>query len=448
MVECILAPEKKQKEIDLSDKNKRVVLLLQGGGALGTYQVGAYEALQIALEKARGEGARVDWIAGISIGAVNASVIAGAQDEKNPVGELCSFWHDILTADVPPYDYTKLFDAVLPAHYRMRPLVAKWLNFTGIAWSPFGLTNFFVPQPVFAPWLLEWVEREKPEQLGFYDTRPLGRTLDKHVNWKRVIREGEKGEQRILLGVTSVTSGELQLLDSFRKPLEKHPPKDKYIPVKMSATCVRASGALPPAFPPVQLDGDIRAEEISPKVLTQVKKDAFFDGGVSSNTLLTEIEHEITDRNTIVFLLDLWDRKGGVPQTLDEVVWRQKCIQFGSRKKIVELVLDRHQLMGERALNVPGKGTPVSKLEVCQLMYETPEDEVQFGLSDADFCKQTYDRMRKQGFHDMQQMLKGDYNNVRIAGEPPKDIDQADCFAVLHRRGSEGKHITTDREII
>jgi NTE family protein len=250
--------------------------------------------------------------------------------------------------------------------------------------------------------------------LGFYDTTPLRRTLDKHVDWNCIIEVGKKQERRLLLGVTSVQTGELGLLDSFASSAAAEQ-NGKYLPVTMNADCVLASGALPPAFPPVRIEDDSYG-------------DAYLDGGVSSNTLITELQEQLTKQNTIVFLVDLWDRKGTVPRTMDALVWRQKCIHFGSRKHAAESVVERHQLKA----HYHHAGEPPTKLEICQVMFES-DDTRQFAFSDADFSPEAFQRMRRQGQVDMRRMLE-EPNQVEL--EDAKDpITARDCYAVLYRVG-------------
>ncbi len=401
-------------------KDKRVVLLLQGGGALGGYQVGAYEALEEALSDGGRSG--VDWVGGISIGAVNAAVIAGPKHPSPTASaELNNLWHDIVSPPYPPFDYTKVFET--PVHYCwLQPLIAKYWNWSSAAFGPLGQGNFFSPRPAWYPWFSQWFGPSQVEQLGCYDTTPLHDTLNEHVNWSQINEAGKNKERRLLLGVTSVTDGELRFLDSFAAPVAKRQ-HEKFIPVTMSADCVRASGAIPPSFPPVRI-GD----------------DTYFDGGVSSNTLITELQDEFTTKDTIVFLLDLWDRKGQVPQSMDEVMWRQKCIQFGSRKQAAESVVERHQMRARYAKN----DEPQTKLEVCQVMFES-NDPSQFGFSDADFSAETFEKMHNLGRRDMQRMLEHP-DRVEVEGATAP-ITDTQSYAALYRVGTLDKHRRTDREL-
>jgi NTE family protein len=404
--------------IDLSNMNKRVVLLLQGGGALGAYQVGAYEVLHRELRNAGRSG--VDWVGGISIGSINAAVVAAPKRHKqDPVRELKDLWSDILSPPAIPFDFTYLCDFLPLWGYSLQPLIPKWWNFSNR--GLLGQNNFYTPMPVWKPWTLQWLYRENADELGFFDTAPLAATLRKHVDWHRLQTHPEN--PRLLLGVTSVTTGELQILDSSS---DNH---DGFIPVTMDVDCVRASCALPPAFPPVRLNGD-----------------TYFDGGVSSNTLITQLADHLCNQDTIVFLLDLWDRHGAVPTTMDEIMWRQKCIQYGSRKKSVEWVVEKHQMKAMEHLRTkPGAADLPHTLEIFQLMYESADRDAQFAFSDADFSRQTYHRLYHQGKHDMEKMFEEPFY-VPLMG-PRRTIGENDCFAVLYRKGSRNKHRTIDHAI-
>jgi NTE family protein len=404
----------------ISLANKRVVLLLQGGGALGAYQVGAYKALAEACKEM---GSRIDWVGGISIGAINAAVIAGPRC-GDAVEELDKLWNDILSPDYPPYDYTGLwqFDSSFFPKVWLERLEPKYLDWMCAAYNPFGQRNFFtsrVMNPLLNPWYLQWSRPLAPNELAFYSTEPLRDTLDRHVDWEKIDRWDSttpKG-MRLSLGATRVIDGEVVFFNSFDsvKPREVWPGRQKIV-----SNHVMASGALPPAFPPVQ-----------------VGEDWYWDGGVSSNTPIEELREDLTDytekeeaKHTIVFLIDLWDRKGPIPRSLDEVVWRQKSIQYGSRKKAAETVVTMHQLS-------TAQQTQPTHLEVCQVMYELPpgDKNPQFAFSDADFSRTTFEKMRGLGYTDMKTAIKHPKPVPGVGGN----------YAVLYRHGTYEKHVATDQ---
>jgi Patatin-like phospholipase len=158
---------------------KRVVLLLQGGGALGAYQVGAYAALEAACQQANN---KLEWVGGISIGAVNAAVIAGPMGGE-PAAELKRLWDEILSPPFPPYDYSSLWQS-LPLFLRsgwLASLVPKYAGWTWMTLNPLGQPNFFgsrVLNPLENPWVQEWARPLAASELAFYDTECLRRTTE------------------------------------------------------------------------------------------------------------------------------------------------------------------------------------------------------------------------------------------------------------------------------
>ena len=387
---------------------KHVVLLLQGGGALGAYQVGAFTALEAACRQANNN---VGWVGGISIGAVNAAVIAGPMG-GDATTELKRLWDEILAPPFPPYDYTNVWES-LPPFLRpgwLAPLVPKYADWMWEALNPFGQRNFFgsrVLNPLQNPFILQWARPLAPHELAFYDTEPLRKTLDKHVKWDSI---NQAAGIRLSLGAARVRDGEVVFFNSFASRNPAWGPKE------MSADHVLASSALPPGFPGIQVDGEL-----------------YWDGGVSNDTPIEELAEDLTadfTRDTIVFLINLWDRRGTVPRSLDEVLWRQKCIQYGSREKAAVSVVNTHQL------EVEAKRAPPTHLEVCQLLLERPPDDSrpQFSFADADFVRTTYEQLSKLGYEDMQQAIERPHRVPGVGGE----------YAVLYRHGTYGKHRDTD----
>ncbi len=401
-------PNNDTSSLKLDGKN--VVLLLQGGGALGAYQVGAYTALDAACKQANPPN-KVAWVGGISIGAVNAAVIAGPMG-GDPATELKQLWDEILSPPFPPFDYSSLWQS-LPPFLRsgwLASLVPKYGDWTWMAFNPFGQPNFFgsrVLNPLQNPWVQEWARPLAASELAFYDTEWLRRTLDKHVKWGSI---NEDGGTRLSLGATRVRDGEVVFFNSFASQNPDWGPK------AIRADHVLASGALPPAFPGISIDGDL-----------------YWDGGVSSNTPIAELEEDLTadvTTDTIVFLIDLWDRKGAIPRALEEVLWQQKCIQYGSRKRAVVSVVNTHQHEVKAHQVLP------TNLEVCQVMFERSRDDwtAQFSFADADFSRTTYEQMKKLGQEDMQRAIEHPHRVPGVGGE----------YAVLYRHGTHGKHRETD----
>ena len=390
-------------------KNKHVVLLLQGGGALGAYQVGAFKALH---ELCQREEASVDWVGGISIGAVNAAVIAGPKC-KDPLEELKKLWNDLLMR-CPPLDWQQMWASLPPFIQKgygwLGELGPKYCDWTWTAFNPLGQMNFFtsrVLNPLENPWSTQWFSPEAPQDLAFCDTRPLRRTLNEHVDWTAINRPGAR---RLSLGASRVRDGEVVFFNSFRSENPEWGPKT------ITVEHVMASGALPPGFPAIQVEGEW-----------------YWDGGLSTNTPIEALEADLTadvSKDTVVFLVDLWDRKGAIPRSLDEVIWRQKSIQYGSRRDAAASVVERHEL------KVAAGRVPARCLEVCQVMLERPVDDPhpQFSLADADFARTAFDELKDLGYRDMRTAILQATPVPGIGGK----------YAILYRHGTFGKHAATD----
>ena len=256
------------------------VLVLQGGGALGSYQAGAYQALcHFDFEP--------DWVAGISIGAINAAIIAGNPPEKRVV-RLKEFW-DMASSPVPWNPVT--------SGDRGRSL----FNETSAALvATFGVPGFF--QPRFPPAPL-W-PKGSPQSLSYYDTAPLRKTLERLVDFDRI----NDLKTRLSVGAVSVTTGNFRYFDNVEfKKLGK----------KIGPEHIMASGALPPGFPSVEIEGE-----------------HFWDGGISSNTPLDYVLDEDIADDLLIFQVDLFSARGSLPVSLLEAAEREKDIRFSSRTRL------------------------------------------------------------------------------------------------------------------
>ncbi|MGO4704318.1 DUF3734 domain-containing protein [Microvirga sp. 2MCAF38] len=259
-----------------------ISLLLQGGGALGAYQAGVYEALAEA-------DLHPDWVAGISIGAINAAIIAGNPPESR-VGKLRKFWESV--SDRPQLDpFTEIWHAVFQGE--MARAAFNQLNAATALLK--GAPGFFEPR-VPPPWL---AAPGSPNATSYYDTSILKSTLEALVDFDRINRDGT----RIALGTVNVRTGNFVYFDNRTHTIgPEH---------------VMASGALPPNFPAIEIDGEF-----------------FWDGGLISNTPLQWVTEESGARqDTLAFQVDLWNARGEIPRDLGEVAVRQKEIQFSSRTR-------------------------------------------------------------------------------------------------------------------
>jgi NTE family protein len=260
----------------------RIALVLQGGGALGAYQGGVYQALHEA-------GLEPDWIAGVSIGSINGAIIAGNPPERR-LERLRRFW-DTVTARP-----TSLF---VPDGDDARRLANTWSSTLTMT---LGQPGFFTPN-VPNPWLSP---RGTAAATSFYDNAPLYQTLRDLVDFDYLNSNGP----RYACGSVNVRSGNFVYFDSTGTMIE---------PMH-----VMASGALPPALP-----------------MMQVGTDWFWDGGVVSNTPLQHVFDNLGNTSTMIFQVDLFSASGKLPRDMGDVLARQKEIQYSSRTRLVTDVYAR-----------------------------------------------------------------------------------------------------------
>jgi NTE family protein len=250
----------------------QVVLVLQGGGALGAYQVGVYEALHDA-------GIEPDWVIGTSIGAINAALIAGNEPAQR-LPRLREFWRRV--EQHSHGDLARFFTGLanLPAN---------------LATVTRGIPDFFVPNP--------WAWLSAHTQLGvehaaYYSTAPLRNTLAGLVDLERIAAR----HTRLTVGAVNVRNGEMRYFDS----------RDESVHLDH----VLASGALPPAFPAVRIDGD-----------------PYWDGGIYSNTPIEAVLDDKPRQDSVIFTVHMWNPEGPEPETLWQVMGREKDIQYASRAR-------------------------------------------------------------------------------------------------------------------
>jgi NTE family protein len=272
-----------------------VALVLQGGGALGSYQAGVYEGMHQ-------HGLLPDWVAGISIGAINAAIIAGSPADER-VERLRGFWESICR----PYGYAGVpWGDWLAGLFQGLPFGFGSYSTNGQLAAAHALLQgqpgFFKPR--FPP--PYWQQGGGPEATSFYDTTPLLQTLETYIDFDLL----NSGCVRVSLGAVNVRTGNFAYFDSTQTRLTPHH--------------VMASGALPPGFPAVEIDGEF-----------------YWDGGVVSNTPLYHVLSMHPMRDTLAFQVDLWPARGPLPTTLEQVAERQKDIQYSSRTRLVTDNLQR-----------------------------------------------------------------------------------------------------------
>jgi NTE family protein len=247
----------------------QVVLVMQGGGALGSYQAGVYQAMHEA-------GIEPDWIIGTSIGAINGAIIAGNKfDDRLP--RLREFWHRLKrNRDENPW-------------FKIGDLAA------GIRTLTSGVPGMFAPN-LAAIWGIE--TNVGPERASYYSTDELKQTLLDLVDFDQL----NSGAVRFTSGAVSVRTGEMHYFDSRNQAIAPEQ--------------VMASSALPPAFPAVRIGGDL-----------------YWDGGIYSNTPMEVVFDDNPRRDSLVFSAQLWRSAGLEPSSIHQVLDRFKDIQFASRHK-------------------------------------------------------------------------------------------------------------------
>ncbi len=276
------------------------VLVLQGGGALGAYQAGAYEALAEA-------GFLPDWVAGISIGAINGAIIAGNRPEDR-VAKLRLFWDKVssgLQGAIPAFeDYLRPFFNETSANLA----------------ATFGVPGFFKPRfpsAYFQP-------KGTAEAISLYDTSPLAETLAELTDFKLQRSNGT----RLSVGAVDIEMGNFEYFDSAREPL--------------GVEHIMASGALPPAFAPVKIKGK-----------------HYWDGGIVSNTPVDYVmEYAGPMQDMCIFQVDVFRAKGQLPQTLGDVTEREKDIRFSSRTRFNSDHIKKMQDMASAAARLASKLPP------------------------------------------------------------------------------------------
>lgn len=337
----------------------QVVLVLQGGGALGAYQVGVYEALHEA-------GIEPDWVIGTSIGAINGAIIAGNKPADR-VQRLRELWK----------------------RFHREPQWSAWRYWLGAGSTPENLSTlaFGIPH-FFSPRLPAWGGLQAKVGLdaaSYYDTAPLRDTLSSLIDLEAL----NAAHPRLTVGAVNVKSGALRYFDS----------RDGALGFEE----VMASGALPPGFPAIRVDGQ-----------------AYWDGGLYSNTPLEAVLDDNPRRDALIFGVNVWQPTGHEPESLWQVMARQKDIQYASRddsniarqKQIHRL---RHVIRElSRNLSAEQQGTPecrelaswgcATTMHVVRLL--APALDGEDYMKDLDFSAAGIRFRREAGFSDARRMIE------------------------------------------
>ena len=338
--------------------DKRVGLVLQGGGALGSYQAGVFEALAFSEYFP-------DWVAGISIGAINAALIAGNAPEHR-VERLRNFWEEITSP-------TRLWPSAPDG-----PLAAWQHQASALTTLMFGQPGLFTPR---AP--QDWFSSEKC--VSYYDTSTLKKTLEWLVDFDRI---NDAKDMRLSVGAVNVRTGHFAYFDSEQ--------------ITIRPEHVMASAALPPGLPPVEIDGE-----------------RYWDGELFSNTPLQYMVDYYPRRSRLIFQVDVFPARGCLPTNLDQVNERDKDIRYSGRTRLTtDTLREKHDV--RHAINELHKLLPpdianteqakrlyeygcVTEMDIVQLIYRPIEP--QGALKDFEFSRSTMEARWQQGLSDARTTL-------------------------------------------
>jgi NTE family protein len=304
---------------------ERIALLLQGGGALGSYQAGVYQALAEA-------DLHPDWVAGISIGAINSALIAGNPPERR-VDRLREFWEAVSASPIGlPY---------LKSIHIKDDNTHRLVNQTrALNVLLFGAPQFFKPR-VLPPLLFP---AGSADEVSFYDTSPLKATLERLVDFDRINAGADA--MRFSVGAVNVRNGNFIYFDNATH--------------RIGPEHIMASGSLPPGFPATVVEGEY-----------------YWDGGIVSNTPLQWVLESRPRFNTLAFQVDLWNARGQLPRDVPEAEVRQKEIQYSSRTRAATDMYKRAQRLRIAAANLIKQLPPeLRKLADVELLAAEADDKV------------------------------------------------------------------------
>jgi NTE family protein len=364
---------------------ERTALVLQGGGALGAYQAGVYEALAES-------GVEPDWIAGISIGGINGAIVAG-NPPNTRVDRLREFWTEVTSE--APWDWFGWGAASGDGARNLLNHASANLALTR------GANGFFATRPV-SPWLQP---SGRLEATSFYDTHELKHTLERLVDFDRL----NAGLLRFSVGAVNVRSGNFVYFDTTT-----HTIKPEH---------VMASGALPPGFPAIEIEGE-----------------HYWDGGLVSNTPLQWIVESEPRRDTLAFQVDLWSARGDFPRSMFDVVTREKEIRYSSRTRAGTDQFKRVQKLRSAAAGLLEKlpedlkSSPEAQLlgtaadrkvfNIVHLIYHARNYE---GHSkDYEFSRASMEEHWRAGYHDARRTLR----HPEVL-ERPKNLEGVFTFDLL-----------------
>jgi NTE family protein len=346
--------------------DRQIVLVLQGGGALGAYQYGVVQALHE-------NGVEPDWVIGTSMGAINGALVAGNPAEQR-MQRLSSFWNRIASSDLGAAG----------------PIAQFWQSLSNLRTLTWGVPGLFEPNlsSIWGPRFELGVERA-----AYYSTGPMGETLRELIDFEHVNR----ASMRLTVGAVNACSGTMKYFDS------RH--------MTLAVEHVLASGALPPAFPAVRIDGE-----------------PYWDGGIYSNTPMEVVFDDNPRRDALIFDVHLWNPAGPEPGTLLDVQLRQKDIQYASRleshlTRQQQIHRLRHVIMelarrvaadraDDECQRLAGFGCS-TRMHVVRLMAPRLPGEDQ--AKDIDFSRTNVGARREAGYRDTCRALRSQPWNQPVA---------------------------------
>ena len=367
-----------------------IALLLQGGGALGAYQAGVYESL---IE----HGIEPNWLAGISIGAINSAIIAG-NPPKERVAKLRSFW-ELVSSGAPDLIglWASLFTSDKARHF------ADQLSAGDALVS--GVPGFFSPR--FPPPPAQ--PKRTLAATSWYETKDLRPTLERLVDFDRINAQAT----RLSVGAVNVRTGNFAYFDNAQ--------------CEIRVEHVMASGALPPGLPAIEIDGEF-----------------YWDGGLVTNTPLSWVLSERTGLDTLILQVDLWNARGAMPRDLAEVAVRMKEIQYSSRTRAMTDSFRHGQLLREAFNKLVSKlppelgALPEAKVlaaaadpaayNIVELIYRSPTYEGQ--SKDYAFSRQSMEDHWRAGYRDANKTLM--HPEILV---PPAGPSAVNVFDFLRPQG-------------
>lgn len=340
---------------------KNIALVLQGGGALGAYQAGVFEVLS-STEYCP------SWVAGVSIGAINAAIIVG-NEPGDRVEKLREFWHRVSSGVVFP----------APHHEQPGRNIFNWASAQYSA--TVGIKGFYRPRTAYE---ISGTFSGKPA-LSLYDTSPLRVTLEELVDFRRI----NSKVQRLSVGAVDVRTGNSIYFDNFEREIRPEH--------------IMASGALPPAFAPVEIDGNF-----------------YWDGGIVSNTPLHYVLDRREETNQMILQLDLFSACGELPNDLSGTFMRHKDIMYSSRTRLSSSMLGRMQklhnnvdrlikqlppeMASHPAIKELAEMVTPKSIDLLHLIYRPPAQDLH--TKDYDFSRTAIEERWAAGAQDIRTCLE------------------------------------------